>query len=98
MGNFACELAESSPPIRQRVAEMFDELVNRLAPVFRPIARGLKEAAELAEHTLMVIEGAVIMARAHDDPRRIAAGLHRFRGMIEAPIGETRTAKGERRI
>lgn len=88
MGNFACELAESSPLIRQRVAEIFEELVNRLAPVFRPIARGGKEAAELAEQTLMVIEGAVIMARAHDDPGRIASGLHRFRGMIEARIGE----------
>jgi len=93
MGNFACELAESSPLIRRRVAEIFEELVNRLAPVFRPIARGGREAAELAEQTLMVIEGAVIMARAHDDPRRIASGLRRFRHMIEARIGESRTAK-----
>ncbi|MGH7935116.1 MAG: TetR/AcrR family transcriptional regulator [Candidatus Binataceae bacterium] len=92
MGNFACELAESSPMIRRRVAEIFEELVNRLAPIFRPIARGPKEAGELAELTLMVIEGAVIMARAHDDPRRIASGLRRFRRMIEARIGESRIA------
>jgi TetR/AcrR family transcriptional regulator, transcriptional repressor for nem operon len=97
MGNFACELAESSQPIRRRVAEMFDDLVNRLAPIFRPIARGLKEAAELAEQTLMVIEGAVVMARAHDDPERIATGIRRFRGTIEARIAETRTAKAERK-
>jgi len=92
MGNFACELGESSQMIRRRVAEMFEELVNRLAPFFRPIARGRKEADELAEQTLMVIEGAVVMARAHDDPSRIASGLRRFRRTIEAQIGKSRTA------
>src|SRR5690348_18034184 len=39
MGNFACELAESSQPIRRRVAEIFEELANRWALLFRPIAR-----------------------------------------------------------
>ena len=93
MGSFACELAESSPMIRRRVAAIFEELVNRLAPIFRPLARGRREAAELAEQTLMVIEGAVIMARAHDDPRRIATGLRRLRHTIEVRIEESRTVK-----
>jgi TetR/AcrR family transcriptional repressor of nem operon len=92
MGNFACEFAESSQIIRQRVAEIFDELANRLTPIFRPITRSQREAAELAEQTLMVIEGAVIMARAYDDPMRIALGLRRFRPMIEARIEESKTA------
>ena len=92
MGNFACELGESNPSMRRRVAEMFEELMNRLAPFFRPIARDRREAAELAEQTLMVIEGAVIMAKAHHDPRRIAAGLRRFRRTIEIRIEESRTA------
>jgi TetR/AcrR family transcriptional regulator, transcriptional repressor for nem operon len=91
MGNFACEFAESSQVIRRRVAGMFEGLVNGLSPIFKPIARDRKEADELAEQTLMVIEGAVIMARAHDDPSRIASGLRRFRRMIEARIGESRT-------
>jgi TetR/AcrR family transcriptional repressor of nem operon len=92
MGNFACELAESSQVIRRRVAEIFEELVNRLAPIFQPIAHGRKEAAELAEQTLMVIEGAVVMARAHDDPKRIARGLRRFRRTIETRIAESKTS------
>jgi TetR/AcrR family transcriptional regulator, transcriptional repressor for nem operon len=86
IGNFACEHAESSQLIRRRVARMFEELANRLAPVFQPIARDGREAIELAEQTLMVIEGAVIMARAYDDPRRIASGLRQFRRMVEARI------------
>ena len=95
MGNFACELADSSQIIRQRVAEMFEELMNRLAPTFGPIARGGREAEELAEQLLMVIEGAVVMARAHGDPNRIASGLRRFRRTIEARIPESITAIGK---
>jgi TetR/AcrR family transcriptional regulator, transcriptional repressor for nem operon len=92
MGNFACELAESSQPIRRRVAEIFEELANRWALLFRPIARSRREATELAEQTLMVIEGAVVMARAHGDPKRIASGLRRFRTTIEGRIAKSRTA------
>jgi TetR/AcrR family transcriptional repressor of nem operon len=92
MGNFACELGESNPPIRQRVAHMFEELANRLTPFFRPIARDRGEAAELAEQTLVVIEGAIIMAKAHDDPNRITLGLRRFRRAIEERIAGSRTA------
>jgi TetR/AcrR family transcriptional repressor of nem operon len=93
IGNFACEHAESSQLIRRRVAEMFDELANHLTPLFQPIARSRKEADEFAEQTLMVIEGAVIMARAHDDPARIAAGLRRFRRVIENRIAESRALR-----
>ena len=94
MGNFACELAETSQTIRRRVAEIFAELVQRWVPLFRPVSRSPGEAAALAEQTLMVIEGAVVMARAHDDPSRIAAGLRRFRRSIEARIPQSRTAAG----
>src|SRR5215469_16578594 len=42
MGNFGCELAESSQVILRRVSQIFEELVNKLAPIFQPIARGRK--------------------------------------------------------
>ena len=98
IGNFACELADSSEKIRRRVAEIFEELVSRLAPVFQPVAHSRREAAELAEQTVMVIEGAVVMARAHGDPRRIASGLRRFRRMMEARIAHSKASidKGTR--
>jgi TetR/AcrR family transcriptional repressor of nem operon len=92
IGNFACELAESSQIIMRRVSQIFEELMNKLAPIFQPIARGRKEANELAEQTLMIIEGAVVLARAHGDPSRIASGLRRFRRTIETRIRESRTA------
>jgi TetR/AcrR family transcriptional repressor of nem operon len=74
MGNFACEFAESSQVIWQRVARMFEELANRLSPIFQPIARDRKQADELAEQTLMVIEGAVIMATGRLPALRVARG------------------------
>ena len=89
MGNFACELGESNPPIRRRVASMFEELVNKLVPVFLPIARGRTEAAELADQLLVVVEGAVVMAKAQNDPERIASALRRYRRTIEARIRES---------
>ncbi|HVN89857.1 MAG TPA: TetR/AcrR family transcriptional regulator [Candidatus Binataceae bacterium] len=89
IGNFACEFAESSPVIRRRVAAMFDALVKQLAPLFEPVAKEGEGAAELAEYTLMVIEGAVVMARAHADPSRISSALRILRGTIEARIGAT---------
>ncbi|MDP2481357.1 MAG: TetR/AcrR family transcriptional regulator [Candidatus Palauibacterales bacterium] len=88
LGTFAAELGETSPAIHARVAELFDELVARLTPVFLAVVLDEEEAAALAEETLVVIEGAVIMARAHDDPARIATGIRRYRISLEARIPE----------
>ena len=84
MGNFATELAESSPIIHARVAELLHELVAGVTPLFRAVADDPAEATGLAEQLLMVLEGAIILARAHDDPAWISAGARRFRRTIEA--------------
>ena len=94
MGNFACELAESSQVIRRRVAEMFEELVIGW-PDFPANRARRKGAQELAEQTLMVIEGAVVIGKGVRRPNRIASGLRRFRRTIEARIPESRTATGK---
>ena len=86
IGNFATELAESSPVIHARVAAVLAELARQLAPVFAPAAQDAEEAAVLAEQLLMVLEGSIILARAHDDPKRIASGLRQFRRSIEQHI------------
>ena len=88
LGTFAAELGETSPAIHARVAELFDELVAGLTPVFLAVVRDEEEAAALAEETLVVIEGAVVMARAHDDPARIATGVRRYRTSLEARLPE----------
>jgi TetR/AcrR family transcriptional repressor of nem operon len=82
LATFAAELGATSPAIHARVAELFDGLAGLLAPLFVPLV-GEEEAISLAEQTLIVLEGAVVMARAHDDPGRIAIGVHRFRSSLE---------------
>jgi TetR/AcrR family transcriptional regulator, transcriptional repressor for nem operon len=80
LGNFATELAESSPEIHARVGELFDQLVEGMTPVFEPFG---DDAKALAEQLLNVLEGSIIMGRAHSDPGRIAVGVGRFRRVIE---------------
>jgi TetR/AcrR family transcriptional repressor of nem operon len=80
LGNFATELAESSPEIHGRVSELFGELLMALTPVFVPFG---DDAKAMAEQLLNVLEGAIIMGRAHSDPERIAVGVRRYRHVIE---------------
>lgn len=87
LGNFATELAGSNPRIQERVGEIFDELVAGLVPVFLPVVGSEEEAAELAEEMLMMLEGAIVLARAHDDPERITAGVRRFRRRARSAAG-----------
>jgi TetR/AcrR family transcriptional repressor of nem operon len=86
LGNFATELAESNPVIHARVTELFDDLVERLAPLFGAVIGDAKEASSLAEEMLMVLEGSIILARVHDDPQRIADGVRHFRRALEARL------------
>lgn len=86
MGNFATELAESNPAIHARVAELFDDLVARVAPIFAPVARSAADARALTEEMLMILEGSIVMARVHGDAGRIAAGVRHFRRDIESRL------------
>jgi TetR/AcrR family transcriptional regulator, transcriptional repressor for nem operon len=86
MGNFATELGESNPAIGRRVDQMFSGLTRALTPLFSPVTPDAGEAVALAEQLLMVIEGAIILARAHQDPGRIVLGIRRFRRGVESAL------------
>ncbi len=86
MGAFATELAESNPTIHARVAALFDELVAGVTPLFQAVVGDRAEGAAFAEEMLMMLEGSIILARAHGDPERIAAGLRRFRRSVAARL------------
>ncbi|HEX3827497.1 MAG TPA: TetR/AcrR family transcriptional regulator [Sporichthyaceae bacterium] len=80
LGLFSLELAEQAPRVRERVTGMFDQL--------RCVARELiAQAAEakdrqldvdaVAAQFLVVLEGAALIAKAHDD-RAVASGAMAF--------------------
>jgi len=90
LGNFAIELADTHPTVREEVSRIFDEIAGGMALMFRPIAERAGDkgptATELAEMFLVVLEGAILMARAHQDPDRIPRAVSRFHHYLEQLI------------
>lgn len=93
LGSFATELVESSPTIRDRVGELFDALGEQVMPIFLAVTEDAEQARDLAEEMLALIEGTIIIARAHGEPDRISDAVRRFRRNVEARMG-SRGGKG----
>ena len=87
LGSFALELANTHPGVREEVSRMFDQITAQMASVFRPIADRAEEggptATALAEMFLSILEGSILLARAHHDPDRIPKAVRRFRNYVE---------------
>jgi TetR/AcrR family transcriptional regulator, transcriptional repressor for nem operon len=95
MGNFATELGETSPKIARRVDQVFTELAAGIAPLFAPVAADAADSMALAEQLLMVIEGSIVIGRAHHDPGRIAAGIRRFQQSLRLQAAQPGAAVAE---
>ena len=84
LGTFATELAETNTVVAHEVSRLFTEMTAQFAAVFEGVVRETKlekapSPTELAEQYLAILEGSIILARAHNDPSRIPKGLHSFR-------------------
>lgn len=95
LGNFASELADTHPRMRAELSRIFEDLVDRLAPVFEPVAERSRKGAtpsgkDLAEMFLAVLEGSIILATAHADPSRIVRGMRGFRDYLQRIASESR--------
>lgn len=95
IGNFALELAETHPAIRERVSATFRALADDLEKLFAPFCRKIRgknapAARELAEQMLVVIEGGVVLSKAHDDNRFVRTSLRTFRRYLETLSPESR--------
>ena len=90
LGSFATELADSNPTVRAEVSRMFRELVVGMSQLLEPIAQRAKEngptAVDLAEMFLDLLEGSIVVARAHREPQRIPAAVGRCREYLERLI------------
>ena len=94
MGGIAMDLGEGDTAISTRNAELFTDMTRRLALVLAPATRtagsGLPRdrgaALELAGHLMAVIEGSVVLARAHGDWRHIPRGIRRFRRYLDCLV------------
>jgi TetR/AcrR family transcriptional repressor of nem operon len=85
LGNFALDLARTHPAIRARVTALFDGTIDKVAKIFEPIAT-LREngptGVQLAEQYIAMLEGSIVLAKAHDDWKRIPRGIQAFGGYL----------------
>jgi TetR/AcrR family transcriptional repressor of nem operon len=65
LGNFSSELADHSEPVRRRLETAFDAWVKLIASVIKV------KAEQLAGVLLSTFEGALLRARAADDPKAL---------------------------
>lgn len=82
LGTFATDLARTRPAIRKRVIALFKRATSAAAQIFEPIAASRRDgptAVQLAEWYLAILEGAIVMAKAHNDWKRIPQALQGFR-------------------
>lgn len=81
-GSLASEMALASPPLQAEVARLFSQTAKALEPLTEPFVAShtgaSQSAAALAEHFLVVVEGAIVMSRAHNDPTKINQAVARF--------------------
>jgi TetR/AcrR family transcriptional repressor of nem operon len=76
-GNLSTALSDTHPGFRQRLAECFDEMAldfkPRLDAAARKYATGQRiDTLALAHYIVAILEGSIILARAHQTPRFMA--------------------------
>jgi TetR/AcrR family transcriptional repressor of nem operon len=91
LGTFALDLAETNPTIRKAVSAKFEGVASGLAAGMAPLARQDQDPAgaspdDLAEQFIVVVEGALILAKAHDDWSYVDRALERFRNDVSHAI------------
>ena len=73
LGSISIEVAEYYPTVIKRIDELFDEFQKGIEAILSPAldARGITElnGKDLSIHFLAVIEGSIIVAKSHCNPR-----------------------------
>lgn len=91
IGSLALELAETHPEVRQKISAIFRDLTDHFEKIFTPLCeehRGpdTPPPRELAEQFIVVIEGGVVLAKAHYDRRYVPRAIRCFRRYLESLV------------
>ena len=93
LGSFALDLAESHPGVQSKLSEQFSELASLVAQMIcdASTAAGTDlPAAQLAHQFLAVIEGSIVLAKAHADPQMLSSGVALFADHIDLLLDQDR--------
>ncbi len=97
LGGLASEISATSPSVQVRLGELFDDMVRALEPLARAFVKSLDRSPmttkEMVEHLLIVVEGAIVLARAHNDPERINHAIASYKRFLRN-LQKTRPAAG----
>lgn len=91
LGSFAMDLSGTHCSINACLNRLMENLEARITPMLEPIALACRcddapTGRELANHMMAVVEGGIVMAKAHGDPTRIAKAIHEFRRYMTALV------------
>lgn len=98
-GSFTQELANTNPMFQGLVADLFGKWAEQIKPVLqaaKEATEATKEGAKdqtqidvdlLADHIIVVIEGALILAQARQDPAVIAQQLNMLNAHLKQVFG-----------
>ena len=93
LGSFSLELASTNSRMQRAVAEMFQTVTDSFTEELQPIAeqctgKQAPTAIELADTLLGVLEGSIVLAKAHRDPGRIPRAIRGFRLSLATPAAQ----------
>jgi TetR/AcrR family transcriptional regulator, transcriptional repressor for nem operon len=98
LGSFSMELADTNSRAQQVVAGMFQALEDDFAEKLQPIAdqcagKQAPQASGFADTLLSIVEGSIILAKAHRDPTRIPKAIRGFRLSLATLIADPRVGR-----
>ena len=80
-------MARSSAALQAEVSRLLSKSAKVLEPLIEPFVASLADkslsAEALAEHFLVVVEGAIVLSRAHNDPMKINQAVARFAQQLQ---------------
>lgn len=87
LGSISLEVVDRHPALHDRIDELFEGFEDNLAQVFTPAlaAAGVKKPTgkEVARHMLAVIEGGIITAKSHRQPKYLLEALKHFQQYLQ---------------
>lgn len=88
LGSIALEVAESHPRLMKQIGALFDNLEEGAARIFTPAleARKVRDVTgkELGRQFLAVVEGGIVLAKAHRKPAYLKEGIRHFTRYLES--------------
>lgn len=87
LGSITVEISDSYPLILNTIDQLFGEYEKAMAIIFNQALRARKirkvSGRELGQQLMVVVEGAIISAKSHSEPKLLADSIAHFKRYLE---------------